>query len=76
MFGYLRNELSVEIDIEDDIRRHEPEERVAKMAMMGIAPDYFLEIAPDPTDAEQESIRGGLMELTGRAAVGSTSGHG
>jgi hypothetical protein len=138
VFGHLHNELSMEIDFEDDIRREEPEsadqatqlrrliiatcrewkdyrrykfpaesskdaeqwdylledlanrilwedgdyamaaefidkepeEFRAKMAMMGIDPDYFVDIAPDPTDEQLELIRGELMELTGRVSGG------
>jgi hypothetical protein len=134
VFGHLRNELSMEIDLEDEIRREEPEsadqatelrrliiaacrewkeyrrykfpaesskdaekwdylledlanrilwedgdyamaaefideepeEFRAKMAMMGIDPDYFVDIAPDPTDEELETIRRQSRGLAGR----------
>ncbi|SIN69369.1 hypothetical protein SAMN05444166_0170 [Singulisphaera sp. GP187] len=53
-------------DMAADFIDEEPEERRAKMALMGIAPDYFVDIAPDPTDEELETIRADLRELTGR----------
>src|SRR5258707_520412 len=72
-WDYLIEDLASRILWEDgdyemaaDFIDEEPEERMAKMAAMGIAPDYFIDIAPDPTDAELESIRCELMELTGR----------
>jgi hypothetical protein len=37
-----------------------------EMKCMGIAEDYYLELAPDPTDEELERIRGTLRALTGK----------
>ena len=34
--------------------------------MMGIADDYYTDIAPDPTDEQLESIRRTLRSLCGR----------
>jgi hypothetical protein len=40
-----------------------PEERDDLRKCMGISDDYFLDIAPDPTDAELEDVRRSLTEL-------------
>ncbi|AGA26051.1 hypothetical protein [Singulisphaera acidiphila] len=49
----------------------EPAKGRAKMEMLGIDPDYFIDIAPDPTDEELESTREQLRELTGRSGKGT-----
>jgi hypothetical protein len=44
----------------------DPEESRAMMQELGIQPDYFTEIAPDPGDSELETAREILRKLTGR----------
>lgn len=47
-----------------------PPRRRAVMEQMGIDPDYFLAIAPDPTDEQLGRIRGVLRQLAGRGEQG------
>jgi hypothetical protein len=44
----------------------DPDESRAMMQEMGIQPDYFTEIAPDPLDGELDRAREILRQLTGR----------
>ena len=44
----------------------DPDESRAAMQEMGIQPDYFTEIAPDPLDGELDRAREILRQLTGR----------
>jgi hypothetical protein len=48
----------------------DPEESRAAMQEMGIQPDYFTEIAPDPNDRELHEARQILQHLTGREQHG------
>jgi hypothetical protein len=44
----------------------DPDESHAAMQELGIQPDYFTEIAPDPNDRELGHARQILRQLTGR----------
>jgi hypothetical protein len=50
----------------DNFMDADPRESRAKMAMMGIAHDYYTAIAPDPTEKELVVIRQQLRRLCGR----------
>jgi hypothetical protein len=57
-------------DADFDMGQHfldaEPEECRVKLQEMGIDPDYFLAVAPDPPDEQLDQIRQQLLQLTGR----------
>ena len=46
----------------------DPDSSQVQMNLMGIPSDYYLALAPDPTDDQLETIRQTLRELTGREA--------
>ena len=50
----------------DDFLDADPTEGRARMAMLGIADDYYTDIAPDPTDEQLEPVRRTLRSLCGR----------
>jgi hypothetical protein len=45
----------------------DPHKREALTRLLGIDGDYFIAVAPDPTDKQLEHIRGQLRLLTGRS---------
>jgi hypothetical protein len=47
-----------------------PQAGQAMMREMGIDPDYFLAVAPDPTEDQLDQIRRTLRQLTGRSEAG------
>jgi hypothetical protein len=56
----------LDYDMRDQFVDADPEISQAHMREMGISFDYFLAVAPDPTDDQQDQIRRTLQRITGR----------